>query len=142
MDWKSLLKAMLGILIPMAYSGFIGKFPSFPFSQAAFGDLILWIIGLAVGGWQLSKAVYRFEGRLMGSISFNWKGMVRAVVSAAVPFVYSLLMAKFPDFPLAEAGFLELILWVVGMMVGGWQVSKSVYIGQKMLLNHTGGQMK
>ena len=52
----------------------------------------------------------------------NWKEYVRLVLGALLPVAYTLLKQKNPDFPLAQDKFVELILYLIGGAVGGWQL--------------------
>jgi len=55
MAWKPILKAILAVLIPALYTALISKYPNLPLTEAQFVALVLWFIGLFVGGWQASK---------------------------------------------------------------------------------------
>lgn len=54
----------------------------------------------------------------------DYKQIIFIVLSALLPAAYSALIVAFPDFPLQLEGFTELILWVVGILVGGWNFGK------------------
>lgn len=53
MTWKNLLYSMLAVLLPLLYSLLLGKYPDFPLNQGETVALLLWLIGLLVGGWNL-----------------------------------------------------------------------------------------
>ena len=52
------------------------------------------------------------------------KRLLKALIAALVPVLYSLLKAHYPDFPLESDQVLALILWIVGLLIGGWQLAK------------------
>lgn len=56
MSLKNVLYAVLSALIPLGFSALTGKYPDFPLDLGSFTAAILWIVGLAVGGWQLNTA--------------------------------------------------------------------------------------
>lgn len=51
------------------------------------------------------------------------KPILKAMISALIPILYSLLVAKYPNFPLSSEQLLALILWILGIGVGGWQLN-------------------
>lgn len=51
-----------------------------------------------------------------------WKNILAAVIAALVPILYSYFIIKFPDFPIPEGFTLAFLLWLVGMLVGGWNL--------------------
>lgn len=70
MNWKDLLKSVLGPLVAYLYTQLISHYPSFPMFDEDFVAVILWIVGLVVGGWglaamwmksKLKKAGYNYE---------------------------------------------------------------------------------
>ena len=48
-----------------------------------------------------------------------FKQIVLALVAALVPLLYSLLIAKFPDFPLSADQLLAFAVWIVGLLFAG-----------------------
>ena len=60
----------------------------------------------------------------------NWKNVILAVLGSVIPFLYSALVGKFPDFPLDQSNFLAIIIWVVGLAIGGWNL-KSIHVKMK-----------
>jgi len=61
---------------------------------------------------------------------FDWKQILKGIIGVIVPVIYSLIVASFPDFPLADEQFLELILWAVGLLIGGWQLNNARKVAQ------------
>lgn len=51
MSWKNFLYALLGILIPSGYAWLKSKYPSFPLGEEHTTTLLLWTIGMLIGGW-------------------------------------------------------------------------------------------
>lgn len=49
------------------------------------------------------------------------KELLKSTIGLLVAFFYSMLKAKYPDFPLDSSAVLSLILWALGFAVGGWQ---------------------
>jgi len=122
MDLKSMLKAIIAVIIPFLYSALIGKVPDFPLTGDVFLQLVLWIVGLAVGGWQANKVLSGYKATAAGAaLSLDWKSLFKAVLAVIIPAVYSFIISKMPDFPLTGDVFVQLILWIFGLFVGGWQ---------------------
>lgn len=144
MDIKHLVYALLAALIPLAFSLITGALPSFPLDEKSFGALILWLVGLIFGGWQWSKTAYLAKGTLSDYGSpftakprtmtvISWKNIVFALLSTLLPIVYGLITGKFPDFPISAEGFIGFVLWLIGLLIGGWQLSKSHYVSANRL---------
>lgn len=52
-----------------------------------------------------------------------WKPILKALLAAILPVVYTLLKNTFPNFPLAQSDFVALVLWLFAFVVGGWQAN-------------------
>jgi len=63
----------------------------------------------------------------------DFKSMLKAVIAVLVPFFFTMLIAKYPDFPLTADQLVSLVLWLVGLVIGGWQAAK-VYHRAKGLM--------
>ena len=68
----------------------------------------------------------------------DFKAILKAMIALLVPFLFQLIIVKWPDFPLTAENVTALILWLVGFAIGGWQVSKSFYVGQRRLYGKQG----
>lgn len=64
MIWKNVIAAMLGVVIPIAWSAITNSQPDFPLTIDSFTELVLWAVGLVIGGW--NAKVLRFN-------YLNWK---------------------------------------------------------------------
>lgn len=54
------------------------------------------------------------------------KALILALIGAAVPILYTNWLAPaLPDFPLDSAKVLELVLYAVGFLVGGWNLKQA-----------------
>lgn len=51
----------------------------------------------------------------------DWKSIVKMTLAIALPVIYSIIKAKNPDLPITESDFIELIVWIVGSAIGGYQ---------------------
>ena len=51
----------------------------------------------------------------------DWKPILKAAITPIILALYGVLTGNFPDFPLSGDGFLQTILWLIGIGVGGWQ---------------------
>jgi len=116
--WKSVLYAVLSAVIPLLYSLATGKFPDFPLDLQSFMATLLWLAALLVGGWNVTRA-YAEPAALLKSVLY-------AVLVTLLPMVYNLLIAKYPLFPLDQGSFSALLLWLIGLPLGGWQAFKAV----------------
>jgi xanthosine utilization system XapX-like protein len=133
---KEILKALIAALVPILYALLKNVLPEFPLTASQLLELILFLVGFAIGGWQVSKSFYLANQRLIRRASadgIEWKAMLKAVAMALVPFFYVWLTNVMPGFPLDENTFLRLLLYLIGFGIGGWQAAKAVYIGQSRL---------
>lgn len=55
MDWKSILKMVLSIALPVVYSAIKAQNPSLPIMENEFIELVMWIVAASVGGWEMMK---------------------------------------------------------------------------------------
>jgi len=55
----------------------------------------------------------------------NWKPLLLAVLGVVSPFLYSILFSDTPDFPLTVDNWTDLLVWIVGLLVGGWTGAKA-----------------
>jgi len=49
------------------------------------------------------------------------KELLKGIIGLVIAFLYSLLIKQYPDFPLGVGQIIALILWIVGLLIGGWQ---------------------
>ncbi|HEY4756403.1 MAG TPA: hypothetical protein VIH28_10135 [Ignavibacteriaceae bacterium] len=52
----------------------------------------------------------------------DFKAILKTVLSVLLPVAYSMIFANNPDFPLAEFEFVELALYLIGGILGGWTI--------------------
>jgi hypothetical protein len=142
MAWKNVLYAVLAALGPVVYSIITGALPAFPLSSPDFVLLMLWVVDLLIGGWQLSKGVYISQYRLLGKnanplgrgLDLNGlKPMLRALIVALIPLFYGTLVDAYQDFPLTLEMTVTVVVWIVGLAIGGWQVGKAYYVAKGVL---------
>lgn len=55
------------------------------------------------------------------------KQIILAIILALAPILFSFITKEFPDFPLDQGAFVALIVWVVGLLVGGWNLKAAVH---------------
>lgn len=60
MDWKAILKSFLSLGLTIAYGLIISRNPDFPLAEGDFTNLLIYIIGGAIGGWQLLKVRFAY----------------------------------------------------------------------------------
>jgi hypothetical protein len=60
----------------------------------------------------------------------SWKNLLYAVLGVIIPLAFQELILKFPEFPLDSESFLQLGLWLIGLVVGGWNAA-SLYHRKK-----------
>jgi hypothetical protein len=61
MDFKNILRLVLGVLLPVIFVALKTLYPDFPLSQDTFVMLVIWAVGLLIGGWNLKIVVERFK---------------------------------------------------------------------------------
>ncbi|MCU0645778.1 MAG: hypothetical protein MUC94_16155 [bacterium] len=73
MNWKDIIKTLLGALLPLLFTQLVSHYPDFPLYSEDFVSIILWIIGLIIGGWGLN-AMY-MKGRIKKA-GYDYKKLV------------------------------------------------------------------
>jgi uncharacterized membrane protein YagU involved in acid resistance len=59
-----LIKALLGVLVPVLYAVIANKWPDFPLTSDNLFALAIWLAGLLFSGANLNNAYLRARGRL------------------------------------------------------------------------------
>lgn len=59
---KDILRLLLATLLPIAYVALKIAFPDFPLSQDTFVALIIWVVGLVLGGWNMHYLAVKYFG--------------------------------------------------------------------------------
>jgi len=145
MSWKHILYAAIAAIIPFGYSALSGQFPDFPLQADVFSALVLWVIGLAIGGWQATKFVLVNTRKLTVPVAsgvqslndaFDIWPMLKAVLAVLLPFLWNAIIGWNDAFPLAQTDFINVILWAIGLAFGGGSVAKAVYIGQNRIVEN------
>lgn len=136
MDWKALVLAVVAVVAVAVFGYLHGVFPEFPLTQDKFVALILWAVGLLTAGWQINKQRYVRSLRLRGIRGVDpvtWRPLIIALLNVLVPILYGVIMGWNESFPLAQEDLLALILWPIGLLLGGGAVSAAVYRAQDRL---------
>lgn len=136
MDWKALVLAIVAIVAVAVFGYINGVFPEFPLTQDKFVALVLWAVGLLVAGWQINKQRYVRSLRLRGTRGIDpatWRPLIIALLNVLVPILYGVIKGWNESFPLTQEDLLALILWPIGLLLGGGAVSVAVYKAQDRL---------
>lgn len=56
----------------------------------------------------------------------NLKQLLRLVLGVLLPVAYVALKKLYPDFPLMQDSFMALIFWVLGLLIGGWNLKSFI----------------
>jgi len=48
-----------------------------------------------------------------------WLDLLKSILAPLVAFLYSILVAHYPDFPLQSKDILALLLWLIGLWYSG-----------------------
>lgn len=69
MTLKEIVLVLLSALLPILYTAITGKAPEFGniLDPATFLALVLWLVGLPLGGWQLLKGRLLYKVKNEGS---------------------------------------------------------------------------
>jgi len=51
------------------------------------------------------------------------KDILRLILATLLPVAYVALKLLYPDFPLTQDTFVGLVLWVIGLLLGGWNLN-------------------
>ncbi len=51
------------------------------------------------------------------------KDFIRMLLVVLLPVFFVVVKKTFPDFPLSQDTFVNLIIWAIGLLVGGWQLA-------------------
>jgi len=54
----------------------------------------------------------------------DWKNLLKVFLGALLPMLYTVLIAKHPDFPIFLDEFVSLGVWIIGLVVGGWGLAE------------------
>lgn len=65
-------------------------------------------------------------------MTFPWKNLLLTMLGILVPLLYSLIVSKFPDIPITQDNFMALIVYFVGLLIGGWN-AKAFFSRQKLM---------
>lgn len=52
MNWKLILKTLITPLLALVYTYLQSQHPDFPWTSSDFIEQALWLISVAIGGWQ------------------------------------------------------------------------------------------
>jgi hypothetical protein len=69
--FKNILLAILGTIAPFLYSYLTGALPGFPLDAQTFSALLVWLVGLLVGGWSAAKAKLEYTVKTKGAAKLN-----------------------------------------------------------------------
>jgi len=137
------LYAVVAALLPVVYSLIVGFLPSFPLAEPDFVLFMLWVVGLIVGGWQVSKGIYTMQNRFapafqkskdpLGIDLNGLKPIIKALITVLIPVFWGWLKDAYQDFPLTSEQLLAIVLWIIGLVIGGWQLGKAYYVHNAML---------
>jgi len=61
LNWRNILYAVLGVILPLVFDEIIKADPKFPLPLEMFSDLILYLVGFLVGGWNIAKAAVKHD---------------------------------------------------------------------------------
>lgn len=101
MDLRSILLAFLSFAVPFFYSWFTGNFPDFPLAQSDTLALIVWGVGLVIGGWNANKV----------RVAFRLGKSYRQIVSVLVLLTIFCL----PQMARAQQAQLDTTKWGIGI---------------------------
>jgi hypothetical protein len=51
------------------------------------------------------------------------KDVLRLILATLLPVAFIALKTLYPDFPLSQDTFVNLVIWVVGLLLGGWNLN-------------------
>jgi len=52
----------------------------------------------------------------------DWKNVLYLFLSIILPMIYQIGIANNPSFPLSESQFINTVIWIIGAIVGGWNL--------------------
>jgi len=55
LNWRNILYAVLGVILPLIFKEIITADPNFPVTEEIFVKLVLYLLAFLVGGWNLVK---------------------------------------------------------------------------------------
>jgi len=61
----------------------------------------------------------------------NFKDILKVFLGALLPTLFTMLVSHYPDFPLFGEDFVAIIMWIVGLVVGGWGLN-AMYVKTKL----------
>jgi len=80
--------------------------------------------------------MFKFITTLINKVKLKMvKKLIAAACAALFPALYSLIISKWPDFPLSSNDLIEALVWAVGLFFsGGFANAAKVEFKQKQLL--------
>jgi len=61
----------------------------------------------------------------------NWKLILKTLITPVLALVYTYLQAKYPDLPWTSSNFIEQVLWLIAVAIGGWQANNFLVKAKK-----------
>jgi len=56
----------------------------------------------------------------------SWRNILYAVLGVILPLIYQELIGARPDYPQGESDFVTQVLWLIGLLVGGWNIKATI----------------
>jgi hypothetical protein len=136
MKLKEIIIAVLVLVATFGYGYLQNVLPDFPLEKEKFISLVTWGVGLFFAGWQLKKQVL-VKKMMLRSFALGrsidpqtWKPLLKAGVLLILPILFNAIIGWNASFPLSLADFTAVILYLIGIPIGGWLTATSTYKSQ------------
>lgn len=53
----------------------------------------------------------------------NLKNILFMILGVLLPLAFTAIVNVYPDFPFAQSDFVEGVLWIIGLLIGGWNAA-------------------
>ena len=112
----TIIKSILALLLSYIFTVLIGIYPNFPLDAATFTNLIMWLLALNI---PIKYAINRIFERynIAAKVDSNFWNMVKTAIALIASYLFSMLINKYPNFPLTDKLFINLILWLCALFL-------------------------
>jgi hypothetical protein len=116
------------LLAPILYYSALASFQFRTFASSPIVGIFIAIVCFSTAGWILRSLTLPTRRELPTDM---WKNILLLLLGYLLPLLYAFIISNLPDFPLSEELFIQLLVYFIGFLTGGWHVrmakEKSAY---------------
>jgi len=112
----TIIKSILALLLSYIFTVLIGKYPNFPLDAATFSNLILWLLALILPfKYAINRIFERYN--IAAKVDSNFWNMVKTAIALIASYLFTMIIEKYPDFPINDKNFVNLIIWLCALFL-------------------------